>query len=86
MAFHFQLRKVNLFTKDSIEKDLIREAIPWGSLSHRFILPLLGIYAENSRLFFVSPFMANGTLREWRERHSSVQIDEIRDEIHRLVR
>ena len=82
VAFHLQLRNANLFAKDSIEKDLIREALPWGSLSHRYILPLLGIYAENSRLFLVSPFMANGTLRQWRKRHTSVRIDEI----HRLVR
>ena len=81
VAFYLQLRKVNFFAQDSIEKDLIREAIPWGSLSHRFILPLLGIYAENSRLFLVSPFMANGTLRQWRKGHNSARIDEI----HRLV-
>ena len=67
VAFHLQFRKANSFAKDSIEKDLIREAVPWGSLSHRFILPLLGIYAENSRLFLISPFMANGTLRQWRD-------------------
>ena len=82
VTFLLQLRKANLFAKDSIEKDLIREAIPWGSLSHHFILPLLGIYAENSRLFLVSPFMMNGTLRQWRKRHNSVRMDEI----HRLVR
>ena len=82
VAFHLRCCRANLFAKDSIEKDLIREAIPWGSLSHRFILPLLGIYAENSMLFLVSPFMANGTLSQWRKRHNPVRMDEI----HRLVR
>ena len=82
VTFHLQLRKANVFAKDSIEKDLIREALPWGSLAHRFILPLLGIYSENSRLFLVSPFMPNGTLRQWRKRHDSDQTDEM----HRLVR
>ena len=81
VGFHSQRCNANLFSQDSIEKDLIREALSWGSLSHPFILPLLGIYEENSRLFLVSPFMANETLRQWRKKHNSIRIDEI----HRLV-
>ncbi|KAF8351797.1 kinase-like domain-containing protein, partial [Amanita rubescens] len=44
-----------------------QEALTWRSLSHRFILPLLGIYEDESQLCLVSPFMANGTLTQWRK-------------------
>ena len=73
---------LNLFTKDSIEKDIYTEALAWRSLSHQFILPLLGIYKEGPQLFLVSPFMTNGALRDWRRQHAPVHIDEIQ----RLVR
>ncbi|KAF8325694.1 kinase-like domain-containing protein [Amanita rubescens] len=53
---------------DSLTKDFCREAITWRSLSHRFILPLLGIFEENSQLILVSPFMENGTLTRWRSK------------------
>ena len=69
------------FGKGSLRKDFLREAIAWRSLSHRFILPLLGIYTEGSQLFLVSPFMKDGTLTQWRkERERGVS------EIHKLVR
>ena len=54
------------FGKGSLRKDFLWEAIAWRSLSHRFILPCLGIYEEKSQLFLVSPFMENGTLTQWR--------------------
>ena len=73
---------INRFAKDSIKKSIYTEALAWRSLSHRFILPLLGIYEEGPELFLVSPFMANGSLRHWRKHHVHVRIDEIR----RLVR
>ena len=73
---------VDLFAQDSIEKNLYKEALAWRSLSHRFILPLLGIYEEGPLLFLVSPFMTNGALREWRKQHAPVRVDEIQ----RLVR
>ena len=81
-CFNLRLLNSNLFAKDSIEKNLYTEAVAWRSLSHRFILPLLGIYEDGSQLLLVSPFMANGALREWRRDHVPVRIDEIR----RLVR
>jgi serine/threonine protein kinase len=69
------------FGKGSLRKDFLREAIAWRSLSHRFILPLLGIYTEESQLFLVSPFMKDGTLTQWRrEQERGVT------EIHKLVR
>ena len=58
------------------------EAFAWRSLSHRFILPLLGIYEEGPQLFFVSSFMTNGALHDWRRRHAPVCVNEIQ----RLVR
>ena len=73
---------VILSAKDSIEKNLYTEALAWRSLSHRFILPLLGIYEEGPQLFLVSPFMTNGALRDWRKEHVPIRIGEIR----RLVR
>jgi hypothetical protein len=45
---------VNLIGKDSIEKEFYTEALAWRSLSHRFILPLLGIYKEGPQLLLVS--------------------------------
>ena len=73
---------INMFAKDSIKKEFYTEALAWRSLSHRFILPLLGIYEEGPQLFFVSPFMTNGALRDWRRRRAPVRIHEIQ----RLVR
>jgi hypothetical protein len=73
---------VNLFAKGSLKKEFYTEALAWRSLSHRFILPLLGIYEEGPQLFFVSSFMTNGSLHDWRGRHVPVRIYEIQ----RLVR
>ena len=84
MVFLFDNTDFNLFDQASLSKDFCREALAWRSLSHKFILPLLGIFEEGSQLFLVSPFMANGTLTEWRKKQDSGQIKI--DEIHRLVR
>ena len=78
MDFYHQLPHGNCFAKDSIEKNLYTEALTWQSLSHKYILPLLGIYEEGPQLFLVSPFMMNGALRDWRKDHVPVQVDEIR--------
>ena len=63
-------------------KDFCREALAWRSLSHKFILPLLGIFEKRSQLFLVSPFMDNGTLTDWRKKQGLNKISEI----HRVVR
>ena len=76
-----QLHSADLFAKSSLEKDFCKEALTWGSISHRFILPLLGIYVKKPWRFLVSPFMANGTLAQWRKKQGSDVV-----EIHRLVR
>ncbi len=84
MFVHCQLlslRNTNQSDKNKLIKAIRREALTWRSLSHRFILPLLGIYEEKFQLSLVSPFMVNGTIAKWREQCTP----EIA-EIHRLVR
>ncbi|KAG8891998.1 hypothetical protein FRB99_003181, partial [Tulasnella sp. 403] len=42
-----------------------REAAVWAQLKHENILPLLGVCVLESTLHMVSPFMANGNVREY---------------------
>ena len=70
-----------IFAKNTLLADLCREALVWRSLSHRFILPLLGIYAVKSEVYLVSEFMPNGTITEWRKGRTRLDVAEI----HRLV-
>ncbi|PFH49089.1 hypothetical protein AMATHDRAFT_5234 [Amanita thiersii Skay4041] len=58
-----------LFNND-IDTAFCREALTWRSLSHQYVLPFLGICVEeaSSRTFLVSPYMENGTLKNWRQR------------------
>ena len=67
---------------EKINLEFCQEALAWRSYSHRYILPLLGIFKEKSRLFLVFPYMANGTLASWREKKDPPVLSEI----HRLVR
>ncbi len=78
----FPVRSTDFPGKRSLRKQLCREALMWRSLTHWFILLLLGIFEENSHLFLVSPFMTNGTLAEWRRKNQPPNMAEI----HRLVR
>ncbi|KAF8626482.1 hypothetical protein AX17_006538 [Amanita inopinata Kibby_2008] len=49
--------------------DFHREALTWRTLSHEYVLPFMGVFQENeSYINIVSPFMENGTLREWRKK------------------
>ena len=77
----FFFGSIDSFGKDSLSKDLCREAIAWRSFTHRSILPLLGIFEEKSHLFLVSPFIENGTLIQWRKQQERDVV-----EIHRMVR
>lgn len=52
----------------------------WRSLSHPYILPLLGIFEVESQLFLVSPFMKNGTLAKWRD-NGKPPVGEIRRKV-----
>ncbi|KAG8919750.1 hypothetical protein FRC01_001137 [Tulasnella sp. 417] len=49
-----------------------REAMAWRMLRHRHILKFLGTFKRNQHLYFVSPFIANGTLIEYIARHPLV--------------
>ena len=42
----------------------------WRSLRHKFVLPFLGIYRNESmdQICLVSPYMKNGTLAQWRKK------------------
>ena len=71
-----------IFLQNSRQIDLCKEAVTWKSVSHRFILPLLGIYEEKPLLFIVFPFMVNGTLTQWRRDRQRPDVAEI----HRIVR
>jgi serine/threonine protein kinase len=67
---------------EKINLEFCQEALAWRSYSHPYILPLLGIFKEKSHLFLVSPYMAHGTLANWREKNDPPVLSEI----HRLVR
>lgn len=82
LSYEVSLDDTDLLCKDALAKDFCREALGWRSLSHRFIIPLLGIFEEKSHLFLVSPFMTNETLTRWRENN----LAPAPVEIHRLVR
>lgn len=45
--------------------ELFREVCIWSPLDHRYILPFLGIFAQESRLALVSQHQKNGSLYEF---------------------
>ena len=53
-----------------ISKDVSSKALMWRSLDHKFILPFLGIYKDESisQSFLVTPYMEKGTLVQWRKK------------------
>ena len=67
--------------KAPLRRDLCLELLAWRYLEHRFILPLLGVFEEESRLFLVSPLMVNGTLTNWRKNQTPIVA-----EIHQVVK
>ena len=82
LYYHFfSCLSADLFGKGSLRQDFCREALVWRSLSHHFILPLLGIFEDGSQLYLVSPFMTNKTLRQWRDKHTPAIPD-----LHKMVR
>lgn len=68
-SYYLSSSDADPLAKDSLRKDICREALSWWSLLHDFILPLSGIYEMNTRLFLISPHMEIGTLFEWRKNH-----------------
>ena len=67
---------------EKINLEFCQEALAWQSLSHPYILPLLGIFQDKSQLFLVSPYMENRTLSHWRAMNNPPDLSEI----HRLVK
>ncbi|KAF8314400.1 kinase-like domain-containing protein, partial [Amanita rubescens] len=57
-----------LYKNDANNLAFCREALMWGSLKHKFVLPFIGIHEEEDGMaFLVSPYMKNGTLAQWRK-------------------
>ncbi len=56
----------------------------WRSLTHRFVLPFLGIYELEDgtapQFFLVSPYMTNGDLAQWR-RKANPSVAEIEERV-----
>ncbi|KAF8644888.1 hypothetical protein AX14_009332 [Amanita brunnescens Koide BX004] len=82
----YQQKLVALKVIDKEHKDInqefCQEALAWRSLSHPYILPLLGIFRDNiSQMFLVSPYVENGTFSDWRTKNNPPVLSEI----HRLM-
>ncbi|KAF8626491.1 hypothetical protein AX17_006546 [Amanita inopinata Kibby_2008] len=65
---------------EGLHVDFYREAFTWRILSHKYVLPFIGVFRDSkSFISMVSPFMENGTLGKWRQEYKpSVSIMELR--------
>ncbi|QRV99284.1 kinesin light chain [Ceratobasidium sp. AG-Ba] len=54
-------------------KRVVREIYTWSQLQHKNVLPLLGIAMFQDQIAMVSPWMENGTLMDYIQRHPSVE-------------
>jgi len=54
----------------ALDKDFCREALAWKTLSHKNVVPFIGIHNDQSKSFMgvASYFMPNGTLSNWRKK------------------
>ncbi|PBK98518.1 kinase-like protein [Armillaria gallica] len=65
------VKQARIFTNDKDIKEVLqkirREAIIWGQCDHPNVLPFYGIYRDSapSSYCLVSPFMVNGSLRQY---------------------
>ncbi|KAH7876951.1 kinase-like domain-containing protein [Lentinula edodes] len=75
---HFQLEESH-----RIYQRFCKEALIWQRLYHKFILPFLGIDAENfpRQPCMVSPWMANGTITQFLKHNPKANIDKLLFEI-----
>jgi hypothetical protein len=78
----FFFHNPDLFVKGKISQnqDFVLEVLARRSLSHHFVLPLLGIFVDRMQPFFVSPYMKI-SLTQWRR----TQTRDV-SEINELVR
>ncbi|KAK7462223.1 hypothetical protein VKT23_007828 [Stygiomarasmius scandens] len=69
--------------KKALYKRFCREALIWQTLRHEFVLPFLGIDAENfpRQPCMVSPWMSNGTLNHFLKKNPKANIDKLLFEI-----
>ncbi|KAG8901799.1 hypothetical protein FRB99_005099, partial [Tulasnella sp. 403] len=66
------LKRLRISTSGYATADVrrfFREADTWRSLNHVHILRYLGSFERDGHLYMVSPYMENGTVAEWIERH-----------------
>ncbi|KIY51139.1 hypothetical protein FISHEDRAFT_71430 [Fistulina hepatica ATCC 64428] len=49
-----------------------RQVDVWRGIKHENVLPLYGVYYEDSKIFTVSPWMDNGTLLDYVQQHPNV--------------
>ncbi|CCM03212.1 uncharacterized protein FIBRA_05336 [Fibroporia radiculosa] len=69
-GFYFQNRE----ELENIRKQFYREAILWKQLHHTNIVPFLGVSATDTmELMFVSPWMDNGDIVSYLEKHPEVE-------------
>ncbi|KAJ3998234.1 kinase-like domain-containing protein [Lentinula boryana] len=71
---HFQVEESH-----RIYRKFCKEALIWQRLSHQFILPFLGIDAENfpRQPCMVSPWMTNGTITRFLKHNPKANIDKL---------
>ncbi|KAG8903407.1 hypothetical protein FRB99_003337 [Tulasnella sp. 403] len=55
--------------KERVLKLISAEVKAWKSLSHRHILPFLGLYAKKGHLYMVSPWVEHGCLMDYLKKH-----------------
>ncbi|KAF8344542.1 kinase-like domain-containing protein, partial [Amanita rubescens] len=70
-----------LYKSDNNALAICREALMWGLLKHKFVLPFLGIGEhEGGTAFLISPYMEKGTLAQWRKQ-ANPSLSEIEERI-----
>ncbi|KAF9070167.1 kinase-like domain-containing protein, partial [Rhodocollybia butyracea] len=79
---HVALKRLRHFQQAEshrIYKKFCQEALIWQRLSYKFILPFLGIDAENfpRQPCMVSPWMVNGTIIQFLKRNPKANIDKL---------
>ncbi|KAK0217921.1 kinase-like domain-containing protein [Armillaria fumosa] len=75
------LKRMRIFQRDpnlpSIRRRFCQEALTWQSLKHAYIVPFLGIVAEEfpTALCMVSPWMRNGTVLKYLADNGRVNVN-----------
>ncbi|KAK0238894.1 hypothetical protein EDD85DRAFT_524112 [Armillaria nabsnona] len=75
------LKRMRIFQRDpnlpSIRRRFCQEALTWQSLKHAYIVPFLGIVAEEfpTALCLVSPWMRNGTVLKYLADNGRVNVN-----------